>query len=109
MKKRKLLKTPNAQLLPSKKKEMLKIMNDPNKLKEVMNFIQASSNLFEKSKTVKATTILDWVERCILILPDDLEDRDSFIQAFRNFTDTYGETKDAITNERKDSDNERTC
>lgn len=97
--------TPNSNLLPSKKKEMLKIVNDPYKLKEVMNLVKASSDLFDKSKTVKATSILDWVERCILILPDDIENRDSFIQAFRNFTDTYGEIKNAITDEQQDSNN----
>ena len=79
MKKKKPIITPN--LLPNKKKEMLKIMNDPNKLKEVMSFIKASSDFFDKSKTVKATTMLDWIERCILILPDNMGDRDGFISA----------------------------
>lgn len=106
MKKKKTFKTPNAQLLPNKKKEMLKIVNDPNKLKEIMGFVKASSDLFDKSKTVKASTMLDWVERCIMILPEDMEDPDGFILAFRNFTDTYGETKNAITDERKNSNNE---
>lgn len=78
-------------LIPNKKKEMLKIINDPNKMKEVMNLVKASSNLFDKSKTMKATTILDWVERCISILPDDMENKDAFIKAFRNFIDTYGD------------------
>lgn len=106
MKKKKTLKTPNAQLLPNKKKEMLKIIKDPNKLKDIMGFVRASSDLFDKSKTVKASTMLDWVERCIMILPEDMEDPDGFILAFRNFTDTYGETKNAITDERKNSNNE---
>lgn len=78
-------------LIPNKKKEMLKIINDPNKMKEVMNLVKASSNLFDKSKTMKASTILDWVERCISILPDDMENKDAFIEAFRNFIDTYGD------------------
>jgi hypothetical protein len=78
-------------LIPNKKKEMLKIINDPDKMKEVMNLVKASSNLFDKSKTMKATTILDWVERCISILPDDMENKDAFIKAFRNFIDTYGD------------------
>ena len=78
-------------LIPNKKKEMLKIINDPNKMKEVMNLVKASSNLFDKSKTMKATTILDWAERCISILPDDMENKDAFIEAFRNFIDTYGD------------------
>jgi len=97
MKKKKPIITPN--LLPNKKKEMLKIMNDPNKLKEVMSFIKASSDFFDKSKTVKATTMLDWIERCILILPDNMGDRDGFISAFKNFVDNYGD-KNESTNER---------
>lgn len=78
-------------LIPNKKKEMLKIINDPNKMKEVMNLVKASSNLFDKTKSMKATTILDWQERCISILPEDMENKDAFIEAFKNFIDTYGD------------------
>ena len=66
MKKRKPIITPA--LLPNKKKEMLKLVNNPEQLQKVMSFIQASSDLFDKSKTVKALNMMDWVERCIMIL-----------------------------------------
>ena len=98
MKKKKPKVTPAA-LLPNKKKEMLKIMNDPEKLKATMEFIRASSDLFDKSKTVKATTIIDWEARCIEILPDEIENRDCFIEAFKNFINNYGEQNNATTNE----------
>ena len=46
MKKRKPIITPA--LLPNKKKEMLKLVNNPEQLQKVMSFIQASSDLFDK-------------------------------------------------------------
>ena len=62
-----------------------------------MSFIQASSDLFDKSKTVKALNIMDWVERCIMILPDDMEGKDGFILAFKSFVDNYGESDNGIS------------
>lgn len=95
MKKRKPIITPA--LLPNKKKEMLKLVNNPEQLKKVMSFIQASSDLFDKSKTVKALNMMDWVERCIMILPDDMEGKDGFILAFKSFVDNYGESDNGIS------------
>lgn len=95
MKKRKPIITPA--LLPNKKKEMLKLVNNPEQLQKVMSFIQASSDLFDKSKTVKALNIMDWVERCIMILPDDMEGKDGFILAFKSFVDNYGESDNGIS------------
>jgi len=95
MKKRKPIITPA--LLPNKKKEMLKLVNNPEQLQKVMSFIQASSDLFDKSKTVKALNMMDWVERCIMILPDDMEGKDGFILAFKTFVDNYGESDNGIS------------
>ena len=95
MKKRKPIITPA--LLPNKKKEMLKLVNNPEQLQKVMSFIQASSDLFDKSKTVKALNMMDWVERCIMILPDDMEGKDGFILAFKSFVDKYGESDNGIS------------
>lgn len=95
MKKRKPIITPA--LLPNKKKEMLKLVNNPEQLQKVMSFIQASSDLFDKSKTVKALNMMDWVERCIMILPDDMKGKDSFIFAFKSFVDNYGESDNGIS------------
>ncbi len=95
MKKRKPIITPA--LLPNKKKEMLKLVNNPEQLQKVMSFIQASSDLFDKSKTVKALNMMDWGERCIMILPDDMEGKDGFILAFKSFVDNYGESDNGIS------------
>ena len=95
MKKRKPIITPA--LLPNKKKEMLKLVNNPEQLQKVMSFIQASSDLFDKSKTVKALNMMDWVERCIMILPEDMEGKDGFILAFKSFVDNYGESDNGIS------------
>lgn len=95
MKKRKPIITPA--LLPNKKKEMLKLVNSPEQLQKVMSFIQASSELFDKSKTVKALNMMDWVERCIMILPDDMKGKAGFILAFKSFVDNYGESDNGIS------------
>ena len=95
MKQRKTIITPA--LRPNKKKEMLKLVNNPEQLQKVMSFIQASSDLFDKSKTVKALNMMDWVERCIMILPDDMEGKDGFILAFKSFVDNYGESDNGIS------------
>lgn len=81
---------PTPQLIPNKKKEMLKIIQNPEAMKRVMELINSSSNLFDKSKTVKAISMLDWVERAISILPDDMEQRDSFCDKLKELVDNYG-------------------
>lgn len=97
MKKKKPMVLPAA-LLPNKKKEMLKLVNNPEQLNKVMDLISASSNLFEQSKTLKAKTMIEWEERCILILPDDLANKEDFIAAFKTFINNYGDNN-ATTNE----------
>lgn len=87
--KKKSFPTP-PQFLPNKKKEMLKIIQDPEAMKRVFELINSSSNLFEKSKTVKAVTMLDWYERVIQILPEDMEQRDSFCDKLKELIDNYG-------------------
>ena len=69
---------------------MLKIIQNPEAMKRVMELINSSSNLFDKSKTVKAISMLDWVERAISILPDDMEQRDSFCDKLKELVDNYG-------------------
>lgn len=99
-------KFPNPpQLIPNKKKEMLKIVQDPEAMKRVMELINSSNNLFEKSKTVKATTMIDWVERAIAILPDDLEQRDSFCAKLKEFVDNFGEKENGACTEQQEYHN----
>ena len=69
---------------------MLKIIQNPEAMKRVMELINSSSNLFDKSKTVKAISMLDWVERAIDILPEDMEQRDSFCDKLKELVDNYG-------------------
>ena len=82
---------PTPQILPNKKKEMLKIIQNPEAMKRVLELVNSSANLFDKSKTVKACSMIDWVERCIAILPENLEHLDNFILKFKEFVDNYGE------------------
>jgi hypothetical protein len=99
-------KFPNPpQLIPNKKKEMLKIVQDPEAMKRVMELINSSNNLFEKSKTVKATTMIDWVERAIAILPDDLEQRASFCAKLKELVDNFGEKENGACTEQQEYHN----
>lgn len=99
-------KYPNPpQLIPNKKKEMLKIVQDPEAMKRVMELINSSNNLFEKSKTIKAVSMIDWVERAINILPDELEQRDSFCAKLRELVDNFGEKENGACTEQQEHNN----
>ena len=100
MKKKKSFPTP-PQLLPNKKKEMLKIIQNPEAMKRVLELIKSSSDLFDKSKTVKACSILDWYERAIQILPDDMEQRDSFCDKLKELIDNYGVDNGTCTEQQE--------
>ena len=88
MKKRKFPEP--QQLIPNKKKEMLKIVQNPEAMKRVLDLINSSSNLFEKSKTVKACTMDDWLDRAISILPENFVDVDGFSIKLKQFIENYG-------------------
>ena len=99
-------KFPNPpQLIPNKKKEMLKIVQDPEAMKRVMELINSSSNLFEKTKTIKAVSMIDWVERAISILPEDMEQRDSFCSKLRELVDNFGEKENGACTEQQEYHN----
>lgn len=99
-------KFPNPpQLIPNKKKEMLKIVQDPEAMKRVMELINSSNNLFEKSKTIKAVSMIDWVERAINILPDEMEQRDSFCSKLRELVDNFGEKENGACTEQQEHNN----
>ena len=93
------------QLIPNKKKEMLKIIQDPEAMKRVFELIDSSNNLFDKSRTVKAVSMIDWVERAIDILPDDLEQRDSFCDKLRELVDNFGEKENGACTEQQEHNN----
>lgn len=85
-------KYPNPpQLIPNRKKEMLKILQNPEAMKRAMELIDSSSNLLAQSKAIKAMTMLDWLERALDILPDDMEQRDGFCDKLKELVDNYGE------------------
>jgi hypothetical protein len=93
------------QLIPNKKKEMLKIIQDPEAMKRVFELIDSSNNLFDKSRTVKAVSMIDWVERAIDILPDDLELRDSFCDKLRELVDNFGEKENGACTKQQEHNN----
>jgi len=99
-------KFPNPpQLISNKKKEMLKIVQDPEAMKRVMELINSSSNLFEKTKTIKAVSMIDWVERAISILPEDMEQQDSFCSKLRELVDNFGEKENGACTEQQEYNN----
>lgn len=93
------------QLLPNKKKEMLKIVQNPDAMKAVLEMIKSSNELFDKSKTVKATTMLDWVERAINILPDNMVDKDGFCVELRKLVDNYGVNYNGTCTQQQECNN----
>ena len=93
------------QLIPNKKKEMLKIIQDPEAMKRVFELIDSSNNLFDKSRTVKAVSMIDWVERAIDILPEDMEQRDSFCDKLRELVDNFGEKENGAYTKQQEYHN----
>lgn len=87
-------------MLPNTKKEMLKFIKNPDAMKKLRELTDISSIVAEKMKSVKAICMADWVERCIEILPSDLQNLDDFVNAFKSFVDNYGVKDNGNTNEQ---------
>ena len=92
---------PPQQLIPSKKKEMLKIIQDPEAMKRVLELIDSSSKLCEQTKTIKAQTMIDWVERAIDILPDNMTGRDGFCDKLKQLVENYGVENGTCTEQQE--------
>lgn len=45
--------------------------------------------------------MIDWVERAISILPDDMEQRDSFCVKLRELVDNYGADNGTCTQQQE--------
>ena len=49
--------------------------------------------------------MIDWVERAIDILPDDLELRDSFCDKLRELVDNFGEKENGACTKQQEHNN----
>jgi hypothetical protein len=49
--------------------------------------------------------MIDWVERAIAILPDDLEQRDSFCAKLKELVDNFGEKENGACTEQQEYHN----
>ena len=92
---------PPQQLIPPKKKEMLKIIQDPEAMKRVLELIDSSSKLCEQTKTIKAQTMIDWVERAIDILPENMTGRDGFCDKLKQLVENYGVENGTCTEQQE--------
>ena len=87
-KKKTIWKSPN--MIPNKKKDMLKIIKNPESLNKVLELISSSSNLMDKVKTTKALSMEEWFNRCVEIIPENIQNLDGFIASFKDFIENYG-------------------
>lgn len=61
---------PCPQLVPKKKKDMLKIVQNPEMMQKLIALNNAASEVLEKKEKTKALTIEEWLERSFAILPE---------------------------------------
>lgn len=85
---------PCPQLVPNKKKEMLKIVQNPEAMKRILDLQHAASDAIEKQKTIKAFDLNDWYDRVIMILPEEYQNNEELKAKIKNLIQ---ETKDNDT------------
>ena len=90
------------QLIPNKKKALLKLCNDPEAIKRIaMN--KAASEVLEKKNTVRSLSVSDWAERAFKILPEEYDKPENLEKLKNLFQDNFTERCiDDSCNERKD-------
>ena len=100
MKKKKILKSPNFDKINVKKLDekdvMLDILNDPSKLKTVMELCRSAENISKNLQETK--TLQDWCEKVLLLLPRDFEDKENFGEKLREFVNDYRSERQAGDN-----------
>ena len=87
---------PCPQLVPRKKKDMLKIVQNPEMMQKLIALNNAASAVLEKKEKTKALTIDEWLDRSFAILPEgyDTEELKTKIKdCFKkgNSDDSYNE------------------
>lgn len=94
------------QLIPNKKKALLKLCNDPEAIKRIIAMNKAASEVLEKKNTVRSLSVSDWAERAFKILPEEYDKPENLEKLKNLFQDNFTERCiDDSCNERKDSDN----
>lgn len=91
------------QLLPNKKKELLKLCNNPQAIQRIIQMNKTALQVLEKKETARSLTVADWAERAFQILPIDLNKPENLEKLKNLFNMEY--TDDA-RDERKDCNNE---
>lgn len=61
------------QLIPKKKKEMLKIVQNPEAMRKLIALNKAASEVLEKKEKIRALTVEEWLERSFAILPESYD------------------------------------
>lgn len=73
MTKKRKIPTNIPQLLPNKKKELLKLCSNPEAIKRIIEMNKSAAAVLEKKETARSVTIGEWVERAFKILPEDFQ------------------------------------
>lgn len=88
MKKKKPFKSQSlSSLFPTNKDKILEIVKDPKKMQAVLELGRAASNLQQNISTSK--TLEEWSEKVLLLLPNEMENKEDFAEKFMEFVNEY--------------------
>lgn len=93
------------QLIPRKKKDMLKIVKNPEAMRKLIELNKAASEVLEKKAKIRALTVEEWFERVFAILPEKYDSEELKNKIKTCFTEGIN---DDSHNERKSGNNEGT-
>ena len=69
------------------KQTMLEILNDPNKMQAVLELGRTAMNL--EMNLQETTSLEDWTEKVLLLLPHNFTDKENFSEKLREFVNDY--------------------
>lgn len=78
------------------KQTMLEILNDPNKMQAVLELGRTAMNL--EMNLQETTSLEDWTEKVLLLLPHNFTDKENFSKQLREFINGYRSKQQAGDN-----------
>ena len=78
------------------KQTMLEILNDPNKMQAVLELGRTAMDL--EMNLQETTSLEDWTEKVLLLLPHNFTDKENFSEKLREFVNDYRSKQQANDN-----------
>lgn len=78
------------------KQTMLEILNSPSKLQAVLELGRTASELQQNLQ--ETTSLEDWTEKVLLLLPHNFKDKENFSDKLREFVNDYRSKQQASDN-----------